>query len=111
MATTSNLEPDGGWASPAIFEPPDTDGRAKRFAQARRHTRVVRVMRKFLPVAAFAVVIAYVGIVAQTGGWMNGLPQISIPNIIPENLAMDNPRYEGFNQDGGHYVVTAKTAI
>src|SRR5690606_18764210 len=44
------------------------------------------------------------------GGWVSA-PSLDLPRIIPENLTMDNPRYEGFTQDGGSYVVTAKTAI
>lgn len=38
------------------------------------------------------------------------LPDLPIPTITPDNLAMKNPRYTGYNDDGGHYVVTAKTA-
>ena len=34
-----------------------------------------------------------------------------MPRILPDNLTMDNPSYEGFNKDGGKYVVRAKTAI
>ncbi len=111
MATTSNLEPDRGWAGAAVFDTPNDAGRAKRFASARRHTRLVRFLRKSLPAAAVGVMALYIGVVAQTSGWMNGLPKIALPNIIPDNLAMNNPRYEGFNADGGKYVVTAKTAI
>ena len=33
-----------------------------------------------------------------------------MPQIIADNLKMQNPHYEGFNADGGHYWVRAKTA-
>ncbi len=107
MATITNLEPDRGWAF-ATSTPGD---RARGMTRARRHTRLVRILRWLLPVTAAVVVIAYVGTVLQTIGWIEGLPQIEISNIVPENLTMHNPRYEGFNDDGGSYVVTAKTAV
>ncbi len=110
MATTTDLEPDQGWARQPAFV--SMDDHAKRFASARRHTRVVRTLRRALPVCAAGIVVLYVGAVLKTTGWvMGGLPQIALPSIIPKNLAMDNPRYQGFNQDGGSYVVTAKTAV
>ena len=28
--------------------------------------------------------------------------------VSMQNLTMSNPRYEGFNKDGSHFVVTAK---
>ncbi len=106
MATTTQLEPGRGWA----FVTATTSDRAKRVARARRHTRVVRGLRRMLPAVAATVIVGYVLVVMQTMGW-EGLPQIEIANIVPENLTMHNPRYEGFNDDGGTYVVTAKTAV
>ena len=106
MATTTHLEPGRGWAIVTT----STSDRARNMARARRHSRMVRGLRRVLPAAAAAVMATYVVIVMQTTGW-EGLPQIEISNIIPENLTMHNPRYEGFNDDGGTYVVTAKTAV
>jgi lipopolysaccharide transport protein LptA/LPS export ABC transporter protein LptC len=105
MATTTHLEPDRGLAFGTPID------RVRSFARARRHTRAVRVFRRLLPAFAVLVVVGYVGIVLKTIGWVSGLPQIEISQIIPENLTMHNPRYEGFNDDGGAYVVTAKTAV
>ncbi len=107
MATTTHLEPDRGW----IFGTASASDRARGFGRARRHTRVVRIMRRLLPAVAAIVVVGYVTVVLRTMGWVEGLPQVEISKIIPENLTMHNPRYEGFNDDGGSYVVTAKTAI
>ena len=71
----------------------------------------MRLLRWSLPAGAATIVALYVVSILNTVGWVDGLPQIDIPQIIPENLTMDNPRYEGFNSDGGTYVVTAKTAV
>ena len=111
MATTTNLEPDRGWESLAAFGRSTTGDLTKNSARATRHTRVVRLLRRTLPLAAAGVVVVYVASVLQTIGWVTSLPQIELPQIIPENLTMDNPHYEGFNKDGGSYVVRAKTAV
>jgi len=111
MATTTNLGPDLGRARQSAFGASGTADRAKGFARARRHTLVVRVLRWSLPVCAAAVVTVYAAIVLHTIGWVEQLPQIEMPQIIPENLTMDNPRYQGFNNDGGSYVVMAQTAV
>jgi lipopolysaccharide transport protein LptA/LPS export ABC transporter protein LptC len=107
MATTTNLGPERGWAI-VTSTPGD---RARSFLRARRHTRLVRSLRWTLPTVALVVCGLYVGSILKTIGWVEGLPQIEISKIIPENLTMHNPRYEGFNDDGGTYVVTAKTAV
>jgi lipopolysaccharide transport protein LptA/LPS export ABC transporter protein LptC len=111
MATTTNLEPDRGWELLPDFGSSGADDRPKNFARARRHTRVVRFLRGVLPFCAAGIVILYIGSVLQTIGWVTGIPKIKIPQIIPDNLTMDNPHYEGFNRDGGKYFVTAKTAV
>jgi LPS export ABC transporter protein LptC/lipopolysaccharide transport protein LptA len=108
MATTTNLEPDREWTRPKLF---GTSDRGKGFLRAHRHTRLVRLLRWSLPMSAAGLVTVYVAIVLQTIGWVDGLPQIEISQIIPANLTMQNPRYQGFNEDGGSYVVTAKTAV
>ena len=111
MATTTNLEPERGWELLPAFGSSGTSDRTKNFARARRHTRTVRFLRLVLPVCAAGVVVIYVANVLQTIGWVTSLPKIEIPQIIPDKLTMDNPHYEGFNRDGGKYVVTAKTAV
>ena len=111
MATTTNLEPDRGWELLPAFDSSAASERPKNFARARRHSRVVKFLRRVLPLCAAGVVVLYVASVLQTIGWVKGIPKLQIPQIIPENLTMDNPHYEGFNRDGGKYVVTAKTAV
>ena len=111
MATTTNLEPDSGWELLPAFGTPTASDRLKSFSRARRHTRAVRFLRLMLPLCAAGVVVLYVGSVLETIGWVKSVPKIQIPQIIPDKLTMDNPHYEGFNSDGGKYVVTAKTAV
>ncbi|MGI9403483.1 MAG: LPS export ABC transporter periplasmic protein LptC, partial [Hyphomicrobium sp.] len=110
MATTTDLERHRG---PARATASDLFGgnRTTNFARARRHSVVVRTLRWVLPLGGAAVVLIYVLTVMETAGWVEGLPQLALPKIIPENLTMHNPRYEGFNKDGGSYVVTADTAV
>ncbi len=111
MATTTNLEPNRGWELLPAFGPSGASDRPKNFARARRHTRLVRALRLALPLCAAGVIILYVGSVLRTIGWVTGVPTIQLPQIIPDKLTMDNPHYEGFNSDGGKYVVKAKTAV
>lgn len=84
--------------------------RTGAFRAARRHSRIVRVLRVGLPLSALLMSVTYVISVMEAAGWGDNLPQLIVPRIMPENLAMRNPRYEGFNKDGGTYVVTAKAA-
>ncbi|MFX9552057.1 hypothetical protein ABTO49_20930, partial [Acinetobacter baumannii] len=64
--------------------------RARNFVRARRHTRFVRLLRWSLPPTAIGIVGLYVLMVIDTTGWIDGMPHIGIPRIIPDNLAMDN---------------------
>lgn len=111
MATTSNLSPGQSWTGQNPFIGMSTADRARTFVQARRHTAVVRALRFTLPGAAIGILGLYLAIVLDTAGLVDGVPRLDLPRIIPENLTMDNPHYEGFNKDGGKYVVTAKTAL
>jgi LPS export ABC transporter protein LptC/lipopolysaccharide transport protein LptA len=85
------------------------DRTAYRLA-ALRHTRIVRLLKAGLPIAGLAISGLYGLSVMKTMGWGAGIPALEIPNILPENLAMNNPHYEGFNKDGGRYWVKAATA-
>jgi LPS export ABC transporter protein LptC/lipopolysaccharide transport protein LptA len=111
MATTTNFAPNLQPSRRPDFGVPTDAARAKDFARARRHTRLVYLLRWGLPLGGASIVAIYVTIVLQTVGWVQELPHVEFPQIIPENLTMDNPRYQGFNKDGGSYVVTAETAV
>ncbi len=78
---------------------------------AARHTRRVRILKNALPATALLVVAGYSLSVFDKTGWGESLAQLEVPHILAENLAMDNPHYEGFNADGGRYWVTAKKAM
>ncbi|MBX9683678.1 MAG: LPS export ABC transporter periplasmic protein LptC [Hyphomicrobium sp.] len=78
---------------------------------ARRHSQTVRILKLALPVSALAAAGLFAGSVVKTAGWGSSIPDIAIPQILPENLAMENPHYEGFNADGGRYWVKAGRAI
>jgi LPS export ABC transporter protein LptC/lipopolysaccharide transport protein LptA len=86
--------------------------RSREFRRAGRRTVVVRALRIAFPISALALLGAYVFVIARTSGLVTdaALPEIAMRKILPEDLAMKNPRYEGFNKDGGNYVFTAKTA-
>ncbi|MGQ0455449.1 MAG: LptA/OstA family protein [Hyphomicrobium sp.] len=47
----------------------------------------------------------------STIGWNSGLPALAVPRIVPENLAMENPHYDGYTADGGRYWVKAERAL
>jgi hypothetical protein len=68
-------------------------------------------LKAVLPVSAVAVAGVYALMILKSTGWGIGIPSLDIPTIVAENLAMENPHYEGFNKDGGRYWVTAKKAM
>lgn len=78
---------------------------------AARHTAIVRALRLAFPATALAVIGSYAFTVVDTTGWGVALKALDVPQILAENLAMENPHYEGFNKDGGRYWVTAKKAM
>ncbi len=78
---------------------------------AARHTRVVRILKFTLPLSAMTITAGYALLVVGASGWGKVLPGLDIPKIVADNLAMENPHYEGFNKDGGRYWVTAKKAM
>ncbi len=85
--------------------------RTREFRRALWHSVVIRALRIATPLASVGLVALYVTTMLQTAGY--GV-KVSAPTIAPtlgKEIAMDNPRYEGFAKDGGTYVMTAKTAI
>lgn len=78
---------------------------------AARHTQRVRILKFALPALALFVIGSFSLSVFDKTGWGEGLAQLDVPQIISENLAMENPHYEGFNSDGGRYWVTAQKAM
>lgn len=110
MATTTEIERHLGRASGARRMAVVTVDRSRDFVRARRHTRLVAILRRALPLASGGIVVLYAAMMVKTAGLGDALSQLTVPRILPEHLTMNNPRYEGFNSDGGSYVVTAATA-
>ncbi len=103
VVTTGRVRPSGGGIVLA------GDRTASR-QTAHRHSRNVRLFKAALPLVALSVFAIYGAAVMKKIGWGAGIPDLAIPQILPENLTMDNPHYEGFNKDGGRYWVKAQTA-
>ncbi len=110
MAITSDLDqPTGGRRTTGSGIVTSID-RTNGIGHARRHTIRVRVLRVALPVVSLVLVGYYASTFMKSAGVGASLPQVSIPRIIPEELAMANPHYEGFGKDGSSYVLDSKTA-
>lgn len=86
--------------------------RTREFRKARLRTTAVRALRIACPVFALGLLGLYGLTIAQTAGLVGGqnLSEFAVRKILPEDLSMKNPRYEGFNKDGGSYMFTAKSA-
>jgi LPS export ABC transporter protein LptC/lipopolysaccharide transport protein LptA len=86
--------------------------RTDEFRKAGRRTAIVRMLRLACPIGVVLLLGSYALSIARTTGLVgtNTLPEIAIRKILPEDLTMKNPRYEGFSKDGGSYMFTAKTA-
>jgi lipopolysaccharide transport protein LptA len=100
------------------FDMPRTTGRRsspdrhrlRAFAQARRHSALVRILRLLLPAGAVACLALYV-----VGGPMSlsiGDGSLSLDQIKldAKHLQMSNPIYEGYTDDNGRYIVKAVSA-
>ena len=107
MASTSDNVVTSGRAGGIVLAGGD---RAADRAVARQHSRYVKLLKLGLPVAALCVTAIYGLSVMKTLGWGSGIPELKLPQIVPENLTMENPHYEGFSKDGGQYWVKAATA-
>ncbi len=99
----------GGQPSGLAFDGEIGD-RTKDFEKARRHSKHVRMLRLFLPIVTVMISGLYIFSVLKTAGVGENIPELSLPNILPTDLAMHNPHYEGYAKDGSTYHVKADTA-
>jgi LPS export ABC transporter protein LptC len=85
--------------------------RARAFAIARRHSRVVRLLRHALPLAAALVLAGYA--LVLTVNWRMSAGRVSVSGIslTAEDFTMKDPTYSGTTKDGGNYVVRARRAV
>src|SRR4051794_36730846 len=110
MATSTALaSPRSRPRSSGLVLANSTD-RARAFRRARVHSVLVRLLRLAMPATTLAL-IGYFALslkLATTG--IKGVTMSAPPTISAENLVMETPRHEGFTNDGGKFVVIAKTA-
>jgi lipopolysaccharide transport protein LptA len=84
--------------------------RARAFAAAQRHSRLVRLLRIVLPVATGGVLVAYTLVVAAS--WHLNAGKFRVPDfeITADDLTMKNPSFVDVTSDG-RYEVRAKRAV
>ena len=85
--------------------------RASAFRSAERHSKMVRLLRRALPLAA-ALCLAFWGITLGVS-WRLGRAHLNVGavTVTTDDLTMKNPSYYGQTKDGGHYDVRAKKAV
>jgi len=86
------------------------DDLAPAFRRARRHSRLVRLLRAGIPIAAVGGAALY-----ALASWLNPLVGINLPTmgklaISGTRITMDAPRLAGFTRDGRSYELTASAA-
>jgi lipopolysaccharide export system protein LptC len=94
-----------GWT---VSSRPDFD---RRFRAARRHSRLVRILRIAVPVIVGGGIVAL-----SLATWLNPMRYLAkLPTgeslaISGTTITMEQPRLAGFTRDSRPYVVTAKSA-
>ena len=85
--------------------------RRRAFASARRHTLIVRSLRKILPLGAICFVGFYVvqGVFAPKAT----LQQVDVSNIelAQTEIALENPRIQGVTDSGQTYEILSQNAF
>jgi lipopolysaccharide export system protein LptC len=96
------METGGSFAGPAM--------RSRAYAQAVRHSRIVRFLKVFIPVGSVLGVVAVVGVAlfnpfAQVAGLTLGPVSLSGTQVT-----MERPRLRGYRRNSQPYDVTAAAA-
>lgn len=84
---------------------------ARAFAIARRHSRLVRLLRVLLPLAAAGILAAYALTLIVSWHLSAGRLKVAGIQVTADDLTMKDPVYFGVNKDGGRYQVQAKRAV
>jgi LPS export ABC transporter protein LptC len=84
--------------------------RARAFAAAKRHSRLVAVLRILFPLVAIGIVGVYLLVVAASWASQAGKFKIGGVEITAEDLTMKDPTYFDVTKDG-RYEVRAKRAV
>lgn len=79
--------------------------------RAKRHSRVVRLLRRGIPIGAVTVVVLYL-LAAYFNPFsaLSNLPSIAKMVISGTKLTMDAPKLAGYTRDGRSYELTAAAA-
>jgi lipopolysaccharide export system protein LptC len=86
--------------------------RARAFIRAERHTRIVKFLRKALPIFALIVLAAYfvnsqIGLSISVGDLTASIDGMEVAD---GNLRMTNPKFQGADKRNGNYVIGADYA-
>jgi LPS export ABC transporter protein LptC len=84
--------------------------RARALVSARRHARLVQALRWLFPAFCLALLGGYLATMMQRSGVGAAVTVAALQKILPTDLKMQNPHYEGFGKDGMSYVLDARTA-
>ena len=84
--------------------------RARAFAAAKRHSRLVALLRILFPLAAIGTLAVYAMIVAVTWSASAGKFKVGAIQITADDLTMKDPSYFDVTSDG-RYEVRAKRAV
>ena len=85
--------------------------RERAFAVARRHSRLVRLLRIVLPLAAAGIMASYLLLVVATWHLNAGRIRVGSIQVTADDLKMKDPVYFGVTKEGGRYQVRAKRAV
>jgi lipopolysaccharide export system protein LptC len=105
MAFEANLVPAG-----RRYRVRTAEERERAFVRAERHSRMVAILRKLLPVLAVLVLATYF-ISTRLNVTVGGVTaSISGMQMANGNLRMTNPTLKGIDKKNGNYVVSADYA-
>lgn len=85
--------------------------RAKAFALANRHSRLVRLLRLALPAVACLILLGYAAVLAVNWHLSSGRFSIGAVTITADDLTMKDAGYSGTTKDGGRYEVRSRRAV
>ena len=86
------------------------DERVRAFTKAERHSRLVTILRKVLPVFAVLVLASYFISTRLSVSVGDVTASIDGVQVADGNLRMTNPKLKGSDKKNGHYVIGADYA-
>ncbi|WAJ29029.1 LPS export ABC transporter periplasmic protein LptC [Antarcticirhabdus aurantiaca] len=110
MALTSMQRPAAVPAVPTTTLGGESTRLAREFARARRHSRVVRLLKLGLPVFAALIVLVGVGVTWLARAMPENL-SLASAGIEDGRIVMDGPRIDGFDKSNRPYSMSAERAV